>query len=143
MAMLTARGRATLAAGGRLAMGLEIDPNRAGPSRSRAPRALRLVERGYRRVEGHSAHVLVDAERVLEGRDDALLAVHLLAEPAGRADGHRGVVVADVHPVGVDELLGVAELATHADRLDGVGDVVAASIAPDRPGDAEVRRTVG
>ncbi len=96
----------------------------------------------HRREERDAAHVLVDAERVLQRGEGALLAVEVLAQAAGDADGYDGALVVEVDALGVDELARVLDLAAHADGLHGVRYVVAAAVAAHGAGDAEVHGAV-
>src|ERR1700682_1572698 len=100
-------------------------------------------ETGHRRVEGNSAHVLVDLEAVAQRRESALLAVDALADPAGDADRRGAVEVLEVDAVAVHHLARVLHLAPEADGVHDGRRVVAGGVLVDAARQAEVGGAVG
>ena len=92
-------------------------------------------------VEAAPAQILLHLDGLVQRREGPLFAVRAIAQAAGHADGHGGLVQHE--PVGIDQLPGVRDGAAQAQGLDGVLAAVVAGVLLEGARDAEVLGAVG
>src|SRR5450432_4303073 len=123
-------------------MGTPKSPPSRRPPSNRQRLADLLFARDAR-VQGNTAHVLVDSQRVPQRRESTLLAIGALAQSASYPHRNETVGVVQIEPVRIHQLARARHGTTEADRMDTRLGVKAVTVGLNSARNAEVSGAVG